>query len=243
MARQPPVRVRRTLSRQPATLRLAFRLGHGRAEAALQAPDGRRSGRARAAGRHRARRDRPRPAPSSPARSGRSTGQAENVGQALHRPVGGDHAAIDAQDRAAAPRRPGQSARIASIRSQRLVADAFQRRAGEFAPGRCCASGRTSRRAPRRPNTARRARRRPAPDRHPALGSAAAASAPGLAGRARSGRARRAATARRAGDEDRAFERVGRPAVEPVGDRASAGGSSTRRARAPVLSSAKQPVP
>ena len=58
----------------------------------------------------------------------------------------------------------------------RLVADAFERRAGRISRRAGIArSGRRSRRAPRHPSRARRARRRPAPDRHAASGSACAA--------------------------------------------------------------------
>jgi hypothetical protein len=42
-------------------------------------------------------------------------GRVENVGEALHRPVGGRHAAVDAQDRFALP---PQSFCIASSRSR-----------------------------------------------------------------------------------------------------------------------------
>ena len=160
--------VRRTASRQPASLAArrspASIVGSKRRSSAqrLANPSGLRPDAACRAGKP-SRTQRRRLQDRRPV-----DGRIEDVGQALHRPVGRDHAAIDAQHRRRRAPLPVLAHRVEQVAG--LEGHRLERRAGKFAPVRNCGSARRSRRAPRHPNTARRARQRPAPDRPPGPG-------------------------------------------------------------------------
>ena len=153
-----------------------------------------------------ARRDRPRRAPWYSWIIGRSTGASSKSAKALHGPVGGGHAAVDAQARwrpcLPASRRasPRGDRRSGSRRSPARHARARQ--------GRCCGSGRTARRGRADSSRARRGQRRPAPDRRSAWRSDLSASGPVSAACLMMPSPSRSHCTAASGDEDRAFQRV-----------------------------------
>ena len=167
--------MRRTASCQPASLRLRVASLHLRLEARVERP---------APGELPGLRPDACPRAGEPCSAERRSLQdrrpvdrrVEDVGQPLHRPVGRDHAAVDAQHR------PGRRALPVLLHGveqvARLVGDGFKRCAREFGRAGIAGEPEDRARAPRRPNAARRARRRPARDRRSACRRLAAASSP-----------------------------------------------------------------
>ena len=186
------VSVRRTASCQEARRRARSRSRHAGREALVERPargelvrrgiEARlQSGEIRRAQRRRLQHGRP------------VDRRVEDVGQALHGPVGRRHAAVDAQHGLRC--RAGN--RRASLRSRSNVwkHTASQRRARQLVRVRCCASGRTARRGNRDPSTGAPSPTNAGTSTTSCSASAARAMRPALRARRDDLRARRAATA------------------------------------------------
>ena len=207
------VSVRRTASRQPAYRLLAPSRVHRRLEAAVERPGARELGRARIqAGAH----------PRKPGGAERGGLQhlravdrgAEDVGEALEHPVVGGHAAVDAEHGVAGVR-PVGAHRLDEVAG--LVGDALERGAGEF--GRAGVAGEAEDGAAGVGVPVGRAEAGEGGDEvEPLAGVGGLGEGLGLGGVADDLQPVAQPLDDGAGDEDRAFERVGRAAVELVGD-------------------------